>query len=75
MGRLNPPVEEMVIWCDINRIPACSVWNNGMWDVFIRIEDSSGDTEAENSLQEPAMLLEAASHNFTDGKKHAQDTS
>ena len=46
-----------------------------MWDVFTRIEDSSGDTEAENSLQEPVMLLEAASHNFTDEKKHAQDTS
>lgn len=29
----------------------------------------------ENSLQEPVMLLEVASHNFTDEKNHAQDTS
>ena len=46
-----------------------------MWDVFIRTEDSSGDTEAENSLQEPVMLLEVASRNFTDEKNHTQDTS
>ena len=56
-------------------MPVCSVWNKGMWDVFIRTEDSSGDTEAENSLQEPVMLLEVASRNFTDEKNHTQDTS
>ena len=75
MGRLDTLVEETAMLCDMKGRPVCSVWNKGMWDVFIRTGDSSGDTGAENSLQEPVMLLEVASHNFTDEKNHAQDTS